>query len=243
MTATTSPTGWPTQLLLPGQAAAPEGPVDMTMMYVMHHAFRRDLTAFAAAAAATPLKDRASWRALAARWDVFATALHHHHSGEDVGLGPLLLERADEAGRQVLTAMEAEHSEIDPILESCAAGFARLAAIANDDARAALVVRLTAGKESLARHLAHEETDAIELIQELMTDAEWRQVEEDHFVPKRLPLSLLLKMMPWMLYEMPAQARRSTLASKPLGLRIVWRLTRPSFERAERRTFRWVSAG
>ena len=36
------------QLRLPGQTAAHEGPVDMHMMYVMHHAFRRDLAAFAA---------------------------------------------------------------------------------------------------------------------------------------------------------------------------------------------------
>ena len=35
--------GWPAQLRLPGQAAAPEGPVDMYMMYLMHFGFRRDL--------------------------------------------------------------------------------------------------------------------------------------------------------------------------------------------------------
>ena len=56
--------GWPTQLLLPGQAAAPEGPVDMSMMYLMHFGFRRDLTAFAAAAAAT----RSPTGTLGPRW-------------------------------------------------------------------------------------------------------------------------------------------------------------------------------
>ena len=29
------------QLFLPGQAAAPEGPVDIAPMYLMHRAFRR----------------------------------------------------------------------------------------------------------------------------------------------------------------------------------------------------------
>ena len=43
------PQAWPRQLRLPGQAAAPEGPVDMQTMYLMHHAFRRDLDSFAAA--------------------------------------------------------------------------------------------------------------------------------------------------------------------------------------------------
>ena len=49
------------------------------------------------------------------------------------------------------------------------------------------MVRLCAGKESLARHLAHEETEAIALIQQVMTDAEWRQLEEDHFKSRRHP--------------------------------------------------------
>ena len=42
---TTTDLGHPRQLRLPGQTAAPDGPVDMTIMYVMHHAFRRDLAA------------------------------------------------------------------------------------------------------------------------------------------------------------------------------------------------------
>ena len=45
------------QVLLPGQAAAPEGPVDMIMMYVMHHAFRRDLAAFAARVPSVAVED------------------------------------------------------------------------------------------------------------------------------------------------------------------------------------------
>ena len=57
--------------------------------------------------------------------------------------------------------MEAEHEEIDPLLEACAAGFARMAARADEDSRAALAVRLRAARESLGRHLAHEETDTM----------------------------------------------------------------------------------
>src|SRR3954451_11567507 len=71
------------QLMLPGQAAAPEGPVDATAMYVMHHAFRRDLAAFAAAVPVTPVDDRATWRRLRQRWELFATGLPQHPSGGD----------------------------------------------------------------------------------------------------------------------------------------------------------------
>src|SRR5829696_1505106 len=102
----------PTQLLLPGQAAAPDGPIDLVAMYVMHRAFRRDLDAFVAAAAGTPAGDRPRWARLARRFALFAKVLHKHHHGEDVGLWPLLRDRG--ADPAVLDALEAEHAGIDP---------------------------------------------------------------------------------------------------------------------------------
>ena len=106
MTHTQLDPAWPAQVRLHGQTAAHPGPVDMTMMYLMHHALRRDLAAFAAAATATPVTDRQAWAALAARWELFSTALHHHHSGEDAHVWPLLTERTDDAGRAVLAELD-----------------------------------------------------------------------------------------------------------------------------------------
>ena len=157
MTSTSSPSTaptWPRQVVFPGQAAAPDGPVDIYMMYVLHHAFRRDLRDFATAVPKTPIGDRARWQAMHHRWELFATALHRHHTGEDEALWPLLLERADDEEVATLEAMEAEHSEIDPILTACHAGFARMVEAPDEDVRAALSVRLTAARESLGRHLA-----------------------------------------------------------------------------------------
>ena len=105
---TTMNPAWPTQIHLPGQTAAPEGPVDMFMMYVMHHAFRRDLAKLTEAAQHTPAGDRVAWRLLQQRWGVFAEALHGHHSGEDAGLWPLLLDRGSEEDCETLEAMEAD---------------------------------------------------------------------------------------------------------------------------------------
>ena len=70
----------PAPLLLPGQVAAPEGPADMTMMYVLHHAFRRDVRDFTRAAAATATGDSARWALLAERWRHFTYELHQHHA-------------------------------------------------------------------------------------------------------------------------------------------------------------------
>ena len=233
----TTDTTWPEQLRLPGQTAAHPGPIDMTMMYVMHHAFRRDLEAFAAAAGATPASDRRAWKAMAERWELFSSALHHHHSGEDTGLWPALLDRADEEGRATLEAMEAEHSEIDPILEACAIGLQRLAEQPDEDARAALAVRLVAARERLAEHLKHEETEAIALIQALLTPEEWEAITKEHF-DAGISFREILKLVPWVAHELPEPVLRELFA-KPGGSvhKAMLLLTRRRFDRLQKAAF------
>jgi hemerythrin HHE cation binding domain-containing protein len=238
MSTTTHP-AWPTQLRLPGQAAAPEGPVDMQVMYLMHHAFRRDLEKFAAAAQRTPAADRTTWRLLATRWAVFAEVLHHHHSGEDAGLWPWLLEHGTAEDVSTLEAMEAEHADIDPTLTLCETGFARLAEHADDDARAALAVRLVAARDSLGRHLVHEETDAIAIIQRLMTQDDWLALDEEFF-KKELTPGLAIKLVPWAAYGVPRDALDRVFAEAGLGFKILWLATRRRFAAREARAFRYV---
>jgi hemerythrin-like domain-containing protein len=235
------------QVVLPGQAAAPSGPVDAAGMYLMHFAFRRDLSTFRAAVPRTPLSDRGTWTALAARWRRFAEVLHKHHTGEDAGLWPLLLTRVDAAGdataRATLEAMEAEHAEIDPLLRSCANGFSRLAEHADADARDALEVRVTAIAERLARHLAHEERDAMALVQQYLQPADWERLTKEHFAPE-----YRLRDVPfaasWVLHGIPDEqfpAIRPTFGGRPME--IIWRLFwRRPFERRERATFRYAQA-
>jgi hemerythrin-like domain-containing protein len=164
--------------------------------------------------------------------------LHHHHSGEDAGLWPLLMERSDEAGRATLEAMEAEHSEIDPLLRSCAEGFARLAEADDDDARAALAVRLVATKERLAHHLQHEETEAIALVQEHLTEEDWLALEQEHFRAGLSPKQMF-RLVSWAAYGIPDEVRREVLAKTGLLFVVLWRLGRRGFARTERRAFRY----
>jgi len=227
------------QLRLPGQAAAPEGPVDMTMMYLMHHAFRRDLKAFAEVVPRTPVEDRDAWKALAERWALFSAPLHHHHTGEDDHLWPFLMERATEEERVTLEAMEAEHSEIDPLLAACAEGLARLDAHADDDVRAALTVRLVAARDSLGRHLDHEETDAIPILQRLMTQEQWLAIDEEFFKPELTP-RLAVRLVPWAAYGHSREVLDRVFAETGLGFRLVWLATRRRFAAREARTFRYL---
>ncbi|CAA9319341.1 MAG: Hemerythrin domain protein [uncultured Friedmanniella sp.] len=241
MTATTSSRDVP-QIMFPGQAAAPAGPVDLLPMYLMHHAFRRDLRRFAAAAAGTPVGDRATWRALGKRWDAFGRTLHHHHHGEDETLWPLLLARVDaagdEAGRATLEAMETEHEEIDPLLESCHAGFVRMAEHADTDAQAALVVRLSATRERLGHHLCHEETEAMALVQKHVSAAEWHALDDEF--RKHYTAQDQLFALPWVLSGLPADVAPRVMAFIGTGGTLLWTLLRRRFERRERAAFRYA---
>ena len=51
-----------------GQSHTAEGELDLSAIYVIHHALRRDLRDFDLAVPVTPLADTASWAALRRRW-------------------------------------------------------------------------------------------------------------------------------------------------------------------------------
>lgn len=239
MTRTLNP-DWPVQLRLPGQAAAPEGPVDMHMMYVMHRGFRRDLDKFVSAVQHTPADDRRTWTLLADRWQVFAEVLHKHHSGEDAGLWPWLIEHGTDEDRGTLEAMETEHDAIDPLLGLCANGFARLKDATDEDARAALAVRLVATRETLGRHLEHEECDAITIIQRLMTQEDWDAIDEEYFKQDLTP-RYIAKIVPWAAYGVPRDVLDDVFAKTGLGFKLVWFATRRRFAAREAQAFRYAS--
>lgn len=227
-----------TQLSLPGQTAAPEGPVDMIGMFLMHFAFRRDLGRFVPAVAGTPVGERATWVALRDRWARFAHVLHGHHSLEDAELWPRLqaavTAAADAEAQEVLDAMAAEHAEIDPLLTGVADGLDRMIAAPSLDARAALAVRMVAARDSLGRHMAHEEQSALPLVQRHLTPQDWAAMEAAS--PKGKPGELAF-IVPWVLHEMPTHAMPRVRAFGGPVLIGLGRLFRRSFERKERRAF------
>ena len=240
-------TDYPEQLKLPGQAAAPGGPVDMKVMYLMHHAFRRDLRKFAETVPRTPVDDRATWVALAERWERFSEILHHHHSGEDAGIWPFLLERADESERETLLAMEAEHEKIDPLLQYASAGFAQLAAGATgedrprEELRAALAVRLAEAQQLLGDHLRHEESEAMAILQRHMTPEAWERIEEEHFKTKDT-LGFLLYVVPWLAEGLPRPVLSEVLSEAGLPMRVInWLGARLKFRNLESRAFKYAA--
>lgn len=230
----------PTPLLLPGQAAAPEGPADMTMMYVLHHAFRRDVRDFARAAVRTPTHDTARWVLLAERWALFTNELHQHHTKEDEILWPLLLERVraagDAAAERVLHEMAAEHAGLDPLLTAASAGLERLSAGPDGRAHDLLTDVLEELSEALGQHLGHEESAAIPVLHRYVGGSEWEELERTRFRPRQ-SLAQARLFAPWALKGLPADAEHRVLNLGGPALRIVHALGRRRFQAQEAAVF------
>jgi iron-sulfur cluster repair protein YtfE (RIC family) len=229
------------QLDLPGQTFVAEGPNDMTGMYVMHHAFRRDLAAFASSVRATPLGDRDTWRALQQRWGRFHDCLHHHHTAEDTHYWPVLLTateaRGTEADLAEVHAMSEEHAGIDPLLTAIAEGFVGVVDHPCEEHRNALDIRITGLREVLADHLVHEEGVVLPLVQRVMTHDEFQAVEAA--IGKSYPVRDIPFILGWAMHGLPEEAQERMYAVAGGGYRVMHRLVRGRFERREARAFRY----
>jgi hemerythrin-like domain-containing protein len=225
---------YPSQLVLEGQYAAPDGPIDLAGMYLMHRAFRRDLNLFAEAAEAFPASDRDRWVGIAARFRLFADVLHKHHHGEDIGLWPLLAERG--ADRTVLDALEAEHAVIDPLLASVTADLRTLADGSGDETtRTRLAGSAAELRDALKAHLAHEESDGMTLVQQHLTPEDWTRLDEEVF-SKDYTTREIPAVIGWIASGCPKEALGRMPGANPV-LVLLARVMARRFDRREARIF------
>ncbi|WP_433463734.1 hemerythrin domain-containing protein [Spirillospora sp. CA-128828] len=144
---------------------------DMTLMYAMHNALRRELEHLAKATARED-DDPRRVLAAAAGWELFKISLHAHHTAEDEALWPVLREtladRPDDLA--LLDAMEAEHAAIDPLIEAIDTGTEPMGELVD-----ALATNLTT-------HLAHEEKEALPLMDVTLTLEQFQHFGQVHAV-------------------------------------------------------------
>lgn len=230
-----------TQPALDGQVHPAEGPHDLTGMYLMHHAFRRDLARFEAAVGATPQSDTATWAALSARWRKLASVLRHHHQVEDHAFWPPLLTGvSDPSDVAVLAAMADEHHRIDPGLAACGQAFDQMARHRSDGPHDVLQRHLGAFRSALTEHLQHEEAEALPLVQAVMTEAQYAEAEAA--AATGYPIGLTPFLLPWVADGVPDDVLRPFLARAGRSTVILLALLRGRHARRERRAFRYVSS-
>ena len=150
--------------------------LDMSMMFAMHDALRRELVQVGRIAR---LRDDHPGRLLRAAlgWELFKKFLLVHHQSEDDTLWPTLRTNvASQPDRVALAdALEAEHAVIEPLLTAIDAaaadpdyGYQRFGDIVDELA------------SKLSAHLSHEETDGLPLIDASLTEQQWQHFAQVH---------------------------------------------------------------
>ena len=128
--------------------------LDMTMMYAVHDAFRRDLA---------HIDRMTTWTE---GWNRFSKFLHAHHVAEDEALWPVVRDAVGDQPDDVklLDDMVTEHGALGPLLEAIDAALAH--GESAPEARADLAARLQ-------EHLTHEEEAALPVIDRTLTEEQW----------------------------------------------------------------------
>jgi iron-sulfur cluster repair protein YtfE (RIC family) len=203
--------------------------LDLTLMIAFHDAFRRDLGHLAHAASRHPAElDEPNRRtAVQAGWELFKTELHIHHTAEDADLWPRirthLADRPDDL--DLLQAMQDEHARIDPLLAGVDGAFAD-----HDGGHQRLGDTVDALTGELHRHLRHEERDALPLMDQSLTQAEWQAFGNDQ--RRRIGIRGAAQLFPWLLDEASPEQIKALLAALPPPLRVVYRrIWRPRYAR------------
>ena len=190
--------------------------LDMSMMFAMHDALRRELAQVGRIASGRDDNPGTLLRA-ALGWELFKKFLTVHHQTEDDVLWPPL--RASVAGRPERTALvdalEAEHGVIDPLLAAIDAaaadpdyGYQRFGDIVDE-----LTTKLSA-------HLSHEETDGLPLIDTSLTAQEWQRFAQVH--AERIGGDAPMY-MPWLLNGASPQTLDAVLGKFPPPLLTAFR--------------------
>ena len=196
--------------------------VDTWDMRCVHRVFRREFRLLPSLIQSVALGDTARAGVVADHAGDMTYMLHHHHSGEDDLLWPILLERVA-LRADLVHRMEAQHEQISVLLDRFETLLPQWRARADTAARdelAGLGARLSA---ALDEHLAEEENEVLPLVSEHLTQAEWNALGErgQESLPKGSKAFVFLGGI--LKDASPAEQKRF-LAMLPIPVRLSWKL-------------------
>jgi hemerythrin-like domain-containing protein len=185
----------------------PNGPADTRTMRIVHNAMRRDLARARDVLTTTPYPHPVQRQALGEHLAWMMSFLHHHHSGEDAGLYPLVHAKNASAAA-LLDEMDADHHAIEPAMAELAAAGAAYAG--SDAARQRAVAAIDALCDVLLPHLLREEQEMMPVVAASITKAEWDHWTQE-FNVKPTPMSQLAIEGLWIM-EGQAEQDRALMA-------------------------------
>jgi hypothetical protein len=185
---------------------------DTSEMYMAHAMFRREFGLLPGLIRGVADGDTRRAGVVAEHFALIHLVLYHHHHGEDTQLWPLLRARAA-AAEPVARVMEDQHKEMDTVLAEVTAGLASWRGTASPGLGASVADAADRLRHLLTEHLAAEEEQALPLMEQHISEAEWDEMvrsEAGTVAPGQI--TLLTGMM---LYEASPQAARKIMGNAP----------------------------
>ncbi|MRH87786.1 hemerythrin domain-containing protein [Nocardia sp. SYP-A9097] len=190
-------------------------------MVLIHRAFRRHFAALPDLVRGVADADITRARRIVEFLTELGTGLHHHHTGEDELMWPLLLERAKTDGALILR-MEEQHERIAELTARADRQAEEFAGSAQPRVREQLVVTLSALAAALDEHMAEEEAAILPLVERVMTPREWAALGERGRGAVAKDRQLIF--LGFILQGVPHAEQRKFLADMPFAARLAWRL-------------------
>ncbi len=194
----------------------------LTIVYLIHEAFRRDLDRLSSAVRAPRLEVGRAGR-LGAHWRFVNEQLHHHHHVEDESLWPLLRPKlaGQEADLAVLDEMAAQHQTLEPTCRAVDEGFDSLASGPSVGAGEELAGRLEALRTLIAAHLDDEESKCFPVIEKTPSNDEFQSFGKA--TAKAVGMRGSARFFPWIFDGAQAAEHDAVLSMPPPPVRVLCR--------------------
>ena len=192
---------------------------DVREMYMAHTVFRREFGLLPAAISSVTAADATRAQIIAQHYELIHGMLHHHHQAEDAYLWPRLVGRAAQEAPPVVAAMEAQHEQLDNLLAGVTAGVNAWRETADPAQGASLAEAAARLNGLIAEHLTAEEEQAVPLIAQHITAAEWGEMvaaSAAGIEPEQMPL-----LFGMMMYEGDPEVIREAIGHMPAEIRPV----------------------
>jgi hemerythrin-like domain-containing protein len=186
-------------------------------MIMVHTAFRREFGLMPELVRGVAEGDWRRADMIGDHIEFIGSVLHHHHSGEDRVLWPLLLERCPDELAPIVHSMEEHHERIATLgaqLTKTVDAWRLDAGASSRDASIDILYQLL---PALLEHLGAEEELVLPLVEKHITGAEWDGMVADGAASTpadKLPLALGM-----MMYEGEVEAVQDALANIPEEIR------------------------
>jgi hemerythrin-like domain-containing protein len=187
-------------------------------MAMVHRMFRREFLLAAEAVRHVAVGDTRSARIVAAHLRIVASTLHHHHSGEDSYVWPLLELRAPSHVSEHLLCVMEQHQRIDEAHAEVEGELPMWSCRAAAGSRGRLANALDRLVDPLIEHMDYEERHVVPVMEAHISVAEWDQIVQK--LTAGLDPSQSLLVMGMIFYEGGQDTIEQTIANMPAELRV-----------------------